>query len=445
MKKVLMLVAMVVMTLAAMAQSNPKVSYQSVVRDENNRLVANQEVTVKVEVLDANDAVLYTETQTVTSNANGLVSLMIGGTDEFTTLDWANAQFATTVTVGNYQVMDTVPVTAVPFALNAMNGAGNITWSHQDMVDTIQHFIGDLSVAETETLLSELRDNTEVKDFMRDTVVNYAIKYIKNHPDKVIEVMKAFLSGVTRDQALQILDAIQGMDNGIKTGIKQWVAQVAKNNPDYALDILKSYLENVTMDQAQEVLAAIQSMPTAVKTGVKTWVAQVVKNNPDIAFDVLDYYLQNSNGDRVREAYTALQSNTTGAKDTIRKILVDYAKANKQIAIDILNAYASTVTLQEANQVLTIMQGLPADIKAAVKAYMVQFACNNREMAKEIAVNYLTNGTAEDVDALWNALMANNNGGKARVKYYIDLYLNHYLTTNGYCQGNCGGTNPGGD
>ena len=105
-----MLVAMVVMTLAAMAQSNPKVSYQSVVRDENNRLVANQEVTVKVEVLDANDAVLYTETQTVTSNANGLVSLMIGGTDEFTTLDWANAQFATTVTVGNYQVMDTVPV-----------------------------------------------------------------------------------------------------------------------------------------------------------------------------------------------------------------------------------------------------------------------------------------------------------------------------------------------
>ena len=75
MKKVLMLVAMVVMTLAAMAQSNPKVSYQSVVRDENNRLVANQEVTVKVEVLDANDAVLYTETQTVTSNANGLVSL----------------------------------------------------------------------------------------------------------------------------------------------------------------------------------------------------------------------------------------------------------------------------------------------------------------------------------------------------------------------------------
>ena len=181
MKKVLMLVAMVVMTLAAMAQSNPKVSYQSVVRDENNRLVANQEVTVKVEVLDANDAVLYTETQTVTSNANGLVSLMIGGTDEFTTLDWANAQFATTVTVGNYQVMDTVPVTAVPFALNAMNGAGNITWSHQDMVDTIQHFIGDLSVAETETLLSELRDNTEVKDFMRDTVVNYAIKYIKNH------------------------------------------------------------------------------------------------------------------------------------------------------------------------------------------------------------------------------------------------------------------------
>lgn len=91
MKKILTLVAMIVMTFAAMAQSNPKISYQAVVRDAENRLVPNTDVTVKIDVLAADNTVLYTETQTVTSNQNGLVSLMIGGTDEFTALDWANA------------------------------------------------------------------------------------------------------------------------------------------------------------------------------------------------------------------------------------------------------------------------------------------------------------------------------------------------------------------
>lgn len=58
-------------------------SYQSVVRDANGDLVANQSIGLKIKIYEKNNlgggiADVYEETHTVTTNENGLVSLIIG-------------------------------------------------------------------------------------------------------------------------------------------------------------------------------------------------------------------------------------------------------------------------------------------------------------------------------------------------------------------------------
>lgn len=123
MRKILTLFAMLLMTVAVVAQSNSVISYQAVVRDGQNRLVTNEEVTVVVNVLDASDGVQYDETEQVETNSNGLISFVVGDGNptSFAAINWEGAKFKTTVTVNStgYEVTNTIPVTSVPTALYA--------------------------------------------------------------------------------------------------------------------------------------------------------------------------------------------------------------------------------------------------------------------------------------------------------------------------------------
>ena len=64
-----------------MAQSPNLLSYQAVVRNATNGLIANQAVGVRITVLQnsASGTEVYKETFGSTTNANGLLSLNIGG------------------------------------------------------------------------------------------------------------------------------------------------------------------------------------------------------------------------------------------------------------------------------------------------------------------------------------------------------------------------------
>ena len=115
------------LTLSSFAQAPEKMSYQAVVRGANNALVTNQQVGMQISILQGSTAV-YEETQTPTSNTNGLVSLEIGtGTvisGSFTAIDWsADTYFIKTETdpTGgtNYTITGTSQLLSVPYALYA--------------------------------------------------------------------------------------------------------------------------------------------------------------------------------------------------------------------------------------------------------------------------------------------------------------------------------------
>jgi hypothetical protein len=130
MKKLYTILAVLFLTASAFAQAPEKMSYQAVVRDSGDALVTSQPVGMQISILQttATGTAVYVETQTPTTNVNGLVSLEIGtGTvvsGDFTTIDWStDSYFIKTETdpAGGttYTITGTSQLMSVPFALYA--------------------------------------------------------------------------------------------------------------------------------------------------------------------------------------------------------------------------------------------------------------------------------------------------------------------------------------
>ena len=136
MKKILTLIIIVLCAASLFAQAPEKFSYQAVVRNASNQLVANAPVGVRVSILQgsASGNAVYVETQTATTNTNGLLTIEIGGGSvqqgNFTSIDWANGSYflkTETDPAGgtDYSVTSTQQLLSVPYALYAKE-AGNV-------------------------------------------------------------------------------------------------------------------------------------------------------------------------------------------------------------------------------------------------------------------------------------------------------------------------------
>ncbi len=115
---------------AVWAQVPQQISYQSVIRDGNNKVLAASTVGIKISLLQgsATGSAVYVETHRKTTNANGLVTLEIGtGTvlsGSFASINWANGPYLikteTDPTGGtNYGIPGIAPLNSVPYALYA--------------------------------------------------------------------------------------------------------------------------------------------------------------------------------------------------------------------------------------------------------------------------------------------------------------------------------------
>jgi hypothetical protein len=112
------------------AQSPEKVSYQAIIRAQDNSLLLNSNVSLKIIIHQgaANGTAIYQESHSVTSNNNGLVSLEIGTgqnvTGNFSTTPWQNGSYFIETQVDlaggtNYNIIGITQLLSVPYALHS--------------------------------------------------------------------------------------------------------------------------------------------------------------------------------------------------------------------------------------------------------------------------------------------------------------------------------------
>jgi len=120
----------------AIAQVPQKFSFQAVVRSSSNQLITNQQVGVRLSIVQgsASGSSVFTERHTPTTNGNGLATLEIGsGTNisgSFAAINWASGSYFVKVETDpaggtNYSISGTSQLLSVPYALYSITTGGS--------------------------------------------------------------------------------------------------------------------------------------------------------------------------------------------------------------------------------------------------------------------------------------------------------------------------------
>jgi hypothetical protein len=111
-------------------------TYQAIVRNSSDLVIANQNVGMRISILqgNANGSSVYVETQTPVTNAYGLINIEIGTGNivngDFSTIDWANDTFFIKTEIdpnggANYTITGASQLASVPYALYAANSGSS--------------------------------------------------------------------------------------------------------------------------------------------------------------------------------------------------------------------------------------------------------------------------------------------------------------------------------
>jgi hypothetical protein len=118
------------LSMFAMAQSPNSLSYQAIIRNSNNELVANKIVAIKISIIrdSAGGTAAYSERHTPTTNGNGLISIEIGnGTPmggSIQTIPWSDRKYYLKTEVdptggSSYTISGVTQFLSVPYAFHA--------------------------------------------------------------------------------------------------------------------------------------------------------------------------------------------------------------------------------------------------------------------------------------------------------------------------------------
>jgi hypothetical protein len=144
MKRLSAIIATMLFAVTIWAQSPQKMSYQTVIRNSSDQLVTTHAVGMQISILQGTTPV-YVETQTPTTNANGLVSIEIGGgtpvTGTFAAIDWSAGTYFIQTEIDptggtSYSITGTSQLLSVPYALYSKT-AGSTN-------GTSGHYVGEL-------------------------------------------------------------------------------------------------------------------------------------------------------------------------------------------------------------------------------------------------------------------------------------------------------------
>lgn len=281
MKKILTLMVMFAMTAGILSTQAQSLSYQVVVRDVNNNLVVNQDLTVDVTIVSGQTT--YYEKNMAKTNLNGMLSLTIGVSEytpepaekeirgSLSDIQWNNAKISLNFNNTNIRNVAEQVVYPVPYALEA-----KFLLTTPMIVNYISEMSANQDNQDWARIYTALRNNEDFFNAMRDTVV----EYVKANYPIARSIAFHYLSNLTPKDVKDAYDTFK---------------VVMENNKK-----LDSMLNVVMMDY--------------------------VRNHRAMAFELAEYYAQHANARDVQKFYDAAMNNQEVVDPIMDSILIVFLK-----------------------------------------------------------------------------------------------------------------------
>jgi uncharacterized protein (TIGR02145 family) len=149
------------MSAMSFAQTPEKMSYQAVFRNMYDRLITEQPVAVQISILQgsAEGTVVFQETQTVTTNADGIATFEIGGgtavVGTLKDINWAEGPYFLKAEMDpeggeDFTVNGAVELVAVPYAFYANASAGEFSGKYEDLTGAPEIPVVPTNISELE-------------------------------------------------------------------------------------------------------------------------------------------------------------------------------------------------------------------------------------------------------------------------------------------------------
>ncbi len=197
MKKLFSTVAALILAANLWAGVPQGFSFQAVVRNAQGELVQNSSnVSVKVSILkDAADdnSVVYAETATAETNANGLMSLQIGNgtaiSGSFDKIDWAQGTFFVKTEIDieggeNYSISSVQQLLSVPFAMYAGNVPTKVSELENDAkfvsTDTLKAYAANINILKNTIMLANYVNADTLANYVSTKTLNSYAKTDQN-------------------------------------------------------------------------------------------------------------------------------------------------------------------------------------------------------------------------------------------------------------------------
>ncbi len=151
-----------ILTITILAQAPQKMSYQAVIRNSSGQLVTSHAVGMRISILQgsATGTPVYVETQSPTTDGNGLVTIEIGGgmivTGTFAGINWASGVYfikTETDPAGGtaYSITGTTQILSVPYAFHSKTAENAVTKSYVDnLIESVKGVLAGYKVIDVD-------------------------------------------------------------------------------------------------------------------------------------------------------------------------------------------------------------------------------------------------------------------------------------------------------